>query len=73
MKGRFITRYETVEMVKIELLREIFTGGWAEFLPEIGLMPIAGETMERRPCRNHSSVYLAKVVLAPVQGEKTLS
>ena len=44
-----------------------------EFLPEIGLMPIAGETMERRPCRNHSPACLAKVALAAVQGEKTLS
>jgi transposase len=44
-----------------------------EFLPEIGMMPIAGETMTRRSRRNHSPAFKAKVALAAVRGEKTLS
>jgi transposase len=42
-----------------------------EFLPEIGMMPIAGETMTRRPRRNHSPAFKAKVALAAVRGEKS--
>jgi transposase len=44
-----------------------------EFVPEIGMMPIAGETMTRRSRRNHSPAYKAKVALAAVRDEKTLS
>jgi transposase len=44
-----------------------------EFPPEIGMMPIAGETMARRPRRNHSPAFKAKVALAAVRGEKTMS
>jgi transposase-like protein len=44
-----------------------------EFLPEIRMMPIAGETITRRSRRNHSPAFKAKVALAAVRGEKTLS
>jgi transposase-like protein len=33
----------------------------------------AGETMSRRPRRNHSPAFKAKVALAAVKGEKTLA
>jgi transposase len=44
-----------------------------EILPEIGIMPGTGETMTRRPRRNHSPAFKAKVALAAVRGEKTLA
>jgi transposase len=44
-----------------------------EILPEIGMMPGTGETMTRRPRRNHSPAFKAKVALAAVKGEKTLA
>jgi transposase len=42
-------------------------------MPEIGVMPIAGEAMARRSRRNRSPACLAKVALAAVRCEKTLS
>lgn len=44
-----------------------------EILPEIGKMPGTGETMTRRPRRNHSPAFKAKVALTALKGEKTLA
>jgi transposase len=44
-----------------------------DFLPERGMTPGTGETMTRRPRRNHSPAFKAKVALAAVKGEKTLA
>jgi transposase len=45
-----------------------------EFLPESGQYAYrTGETMTRRPCRNHTPAFKAKVALAAVKGEKTLA
>jgi transposase len=45
-----------------------------EFLPESGQYACrTGETMTRRPCRNHTPAFKAKVALAAVKGEKTLA
>lgn len=41
--------------------------------PEIGMMPLAGVTLTRRPRRNHSPACLAKVALAAIRGGKTMS
>ncbi|NDJ41753.1 transposase, partial [Serratia marcescens] len=35
-------------------------------------MPGTGETMTRRPRRNHSPAFKAKVALAAIRGEQTL-
>jgi len=45
-----------------------------EFLPESGHdMCRTGETMTRRPRRNHTPAFKAKVALAAVRGDKTLA
>lgn len=44
-----------------------------DFLPEIGEKPMTGETMTRRARRTHSPVFKAKVAVAAIKGEKTLS
>jgi transposase len=46
-----------------------------EFLPEGGhAVPIGtGETMSRRPRRNHAPVFKAKVALAAIKGDRTLA
>jgi transposase len=45
-----------------------------EFLPDGGQDGCrAGETMSKRPRRNHSPAFKAKVALAAVRGEKTLA
>jgi transposase-like protein len=45
-----------------------------EFLPDGGQDGRrAGETMSKRPRRNHSPAFKAKVALAAVRGEKTLA
>jgi transposase-like protein len=45
-----------------------------EFLPDGGEDGRgSGETMSRRPRRNHSPAFKAKVALAAVKGEKTLA
>ena len=45
-----------------------------EFLPDSGQDGRgAGETVSRRPRRNHSPAFKAKVALAAVKGEKTLA
>jgi transposase len=36
-------------------------------------MPRTGESMSKRPRRNHSPVFKAKVALAALKGEKTLA
>jgi transposase len=36
-------------------------------------MPSTGESMSKRPRRNHSPVFKARVALAAVQSEKTLA
>ncbi|CAH1696439.1 hypothetical protein CHELA1G11_40055 [Hyphomicrobiales bacterium] len=43
-----------------------------EFLPERGMMAATGETMTKRPRRNHTSAFKAKVALAAVKGGKTI-
>jgi transposase len=43
------------------------------FLPGCGLMPGTGDTNARRPRRNHSPAFKAKVALAAVKGEKSLA
>jgi len=45
-----------------------------EFLPESGEDGrSAGETMSKRPRRNHAPAFKAKVALAAIKGEKTLA
>jgi transposase len=45
-----------------------------EFLPDSGQDGCGkGETMTRRPRRNHTPAFKAKVALAAVKGEKTLA
>ena len=44
-----------------------------DFLPERGMMPGTGETMTRRPRRNHSLAFKAKMALAAIKGEKMLA
>ena len=39
---------------------------------EIGKMPMIGAKMTRRPRRNHSPAFKAKVALAAIKGEKTM-
>jgi transposase len=39
---------------------------------EIGTMPMIGARMTRRPRRNHSPAFKAKVALAAIKGEKTM-
>jgi hypothetical protein len=44
-----------------------------EFLPELGTMTGAGETMTRRPRSNQIPAFKAKVALAAIKVEKTLA
>ena len=46
-----------------------------EFLPDSGhaVSRESGETMSRRPRRNHTPAFKAKVALAAVKGEMTLA
>ena len=46
-----------------------------EFLPDRGhAVPIeSGETMSRRPRRNHTPGFKAKVALAAIKGDRTLA
>jgi len=45
-----------------------------EFLPDSGQNGrSAGETMSKRPRRNHAPAFKAKVALAAIKGEKTLA
>ena len=46
-----------------------------EFLPDSGhAVPIeSGETMSRRPRRNHTPGFKAKVALAAIKGDRTLA
>ncbi len=46
-----------------------------EFLPDSGpAVPIeSGETMSRRPCRNHTPGFKAKVALAAIKDDRTLA
>ncbi len=46
-----------------------------EFLPDSGhALPIeSGETMSRRPRRNHTPGFKAKVALAAIKGDRTLA
>jgi transposase-like protein len=46
-----------------------------EFLPDGGhAVPIeSGETMSRRPRRNHAPAFKAKVALAAIKGDRTLA
>jgi transposase len=46
-----------------------------EFLPDSGQDQgrASGETMAKRPRRNHSPAFKAKVALAALKGEKTLA
>jgi Transposase and inactivated derivatives len=46
-----------------------------EFLPDNGHADAceSGETMSKRPRRNHTASFKAKVALAAVKGEKTLA
>jgi len=45
-----------------------------EFLPDSGhAVPCeSGETMSRRPRRNHTPAFKAKVALAAIKGDRTL-
>jgi hypothetical protein len=45
-----------------------------DFLPDSGEdCRVSGEIMTRRPRRNHTPAFKAKVALAAIKGEKTLS
>ncbi|GHE62507.1 hypothetical protein GCM10019059_22600 [Camelimonas fluminis] len=43
-----------------------------EVLPDGGMMAATGATIAKRPRRNHTPAFKAKVALAAVRGEKTL-
>ena len=43
-----------------------------EFLPEGGMMAATGETMAKRPRRNHTPAFKAKAGFVAVKGEKTI-
>jgi hypothetical protein len=46
-----------------------------EFLPDSGhaVLRESGETMSRRPRRNHTPAFKAKVALAAIKGDRTLA
>ena len=46
-----------------------------EFLPDSGhaVPSESGETMSRRPRRNHTPAFKAKVALAAIKGDRTLA
>jgi transposase len=46
-----------------------------EFLPDGGHAGAreSGETMQRRPRRNHTPAFKAKVALAAIKGDRTLA
>ena len=46
-----------------------------EFLPDGGhaVPSESGETMQRRPRRNHTPAFKAKVALAAIKGDRTLA
>ena len=46
-----------------------------EFLPDSGhaIARKSGETMKRRPRRNHTPAFKAKVALAAIKGDRTLT
>ena len=46
-----------------------------EFLPDGGhaMACESGETMQRRPRRNHTPAFKAKVALAAIKGDRTLA
>ena len=59
----------------IELARGIWTGALSGELLEIGkkIAEKRGATMTKRPRRNHSRAFKAKVAIAAIKGEKTLA
>jgi hypothetical protein len=44
-----------------------------DLLPELGMIAVNRETMTKRSGRNHNPAFKAKVALAAVRGEKTLT
>ena len=58
-----------------EPVSEIRTAGWVEglFLSQPLRWQKRGSTMARRPPRNHTAAFKAKVVLAALKGDKTLA
>src|SRR3981081_4521628 len=58
-----------------EPIPEIWTGRYVEFLPDSGhaVSRESGETMTRRPRRNHTPAFKAKVALAAIKGDRTLA
>jgi hypothetical protein len=60
---------------RLELAPEIWTARKVEFLPDCGhaVPSESGETMKRRPRRNHTPTFKAKVALAAIKGDRTLA
>src|SRR5450759_1622674 len=58
-----------------EVVPEICTGRSVAFLPDGGhaVPRESGETMSRRPRRNHTPAFKAKVALAAIKGDRTLA
>src|SRR3984893_22621 len=58
-----------------EVVSGIWTGAEVEFLPDSGhaVPSESGETMNRRPRRNHTPTFKAKVALAALKGDRTLA
>ena len=58
-----------------ELVPEICTGRYVEFLPDSahGCARESGDSMKRRPRRNHTPACKAKVALAAIKGDRTLT
>src|SRR3981081_1157109 len=58
-----------------EPIPEIWTGRYVELLPDSGhaVPSESGETMNRRPRRNHTPTFKAKVALAALKGDRTLA
>src|ERR1700730_3960541 len=58
-----------------EVVSGIWTGAEVEFLPDSGhaVPSESGETMNRRPRRNHTPTFKAKVALAALKGDRTFA
>ena len=74
--GNILCQFRIVfRTLKLEPAPEICTGRQVEFLPDGGqdLARESGETMNRRPRRNHTPAFKAKVALAAVKGDRTIA
>src|SRR5260370_19314186 len=66
---------DLLDFMRTELVSEICTGRYVEFLPDSGhaVPSESGDTMTRRPRRNHTPAFKEKVALAAIKGDRTLA